>query len=355
MFCDVDNDGIVTESEIIQEDHYYPFGMRHEGYGRTITQGENFYQYNGKELNEDFGLDMYDYGARFYDASVGRWFAVDPLAEIYFPISDYAYAANTPINAIDPNGKLIIFINGNHFGSGGTQEYWRSYKEEPIYRLIYDERMNKVVKVQMGTRMVETAAFDKSAMTQLNDNNAMYRDGALGGWAPFSGVANSSIRRDAMGRAQGYRDAKDIVARLTRDKDGKITETIKIITHSMGGAYGKGYVEGLIKWLKENSYYSDVIISLVADFDPYQAEKLTANKNIYTQQFDHRNTEGAADGDFPWLGGNEKQEGADYHRHDKTKSSHSISSFFGDISELKKGEYKWNKTNETWECTTCED
>jgi hypothetical protein len=46
MFCDVDNDGIVTESEIIQEDHYYPFGLKHEGYGRNVTQGENFYQYN---------------------------------------------------------------------------------------------------------------------------------------------------------------------------------------------------------------------------------------------------------------------------------------------------------------------
>jgi hypothetical protein len=65
MFSDINNDGLVDENEIIQEDHYYPFGLKHEGYGRNVTQGENFYQYNGKELNVDFGLDMYDYGARF--------------------------------------------------------------------------------------------------------------------------------------------------------------------------------------------------------------------------------------------------------------------------------------------------
>jgi RHS repeat-associated protein len=119
MFCDIDNDGIVTESEIIQEEHYYPFGMRHEGYGRTITQGENFYQYNGKELNEDFGLDMYDYGARFYDASVGRWFAIDPLAEKYVGFSPYNYVMNNPIMFVDPDGRYVDF--GKHERS---KELW---------------------------------------------------------------------------------------------------------------------------------------------------------------------------------------------------------------------------------------
>ena len=107
MFSDIDNDGQVDENEIIQEEHYYPFGIRMEGYGRTITHGENDYQYNGKELNTDFGLDMYDYGARFYDASVGRWFVVDKLSEHPNQIdkSIYAYVWDNPINLDDPDGN----------------------------------------------------------------------------------------------------------------------------------------------------------------------------------------------------------------------------------------------------------
>jgi RHS repeat-associated protein len=82
--------------------HYYPFGMLMEGLGTTSPL--NDYAYNGKELNEDFGLNLSDYGARWYDADLGRWWSVDPMAEAYAPISTYHYGMNNPILFIDPNG-----------------------------------------------------------------------------------------------------------------------------------------------------------------------------------------------------------------------------------------------------------
>ena len=80
------------------------------------------YLFNGKELDTETGL--YYYGARYYDPRVSLWLNVDPLAEKYPNISPYTYVANNPINAIDPDGKLIIFINGQHYGDGGRREYW---------------------------------------------------------------------------------------------------------------------------------------------------------------------------------------------------------------------------------------
>ena len=71
---------VVTLLEVF---HYYPFGMLMEGTG-TIASSSNKYRYNGKELNEDLGLNWSDYGARWYDAAVGRWWSVDPLASVYF-------------------------------------------------------------------------------------------------------------------------------------------------------------------------------------------------------------------------------------------------------------------------------
>jgi RHS repeat-associated protein len=111
MFSDINNDGIVTESEIIQEDHYYPFGLKHEGYGRNVTQGENFYQYNGKELNKDFGLDWYSYGFRSYDAAIGRFPSCDPIAENFAFVSPYNYAENEPISSIDLWGLQRVQIS----------------------------------------------------------------------------------------------------------------------------------------------------------------------------------------------------------------------------------------------------
>ncbi|MFW5708264.1 MAG: RHS repeat-associated core domain-containing protein [Bacteroidota bacterium] len=88
---------------------YYPFGLTfYDGASQgTSTLTQNRYLYNGKELQDDFGLDWYDYGARFYDAQIARWHSVDPLAEKYYPISPYAYVANNPIRFIDPDGNSI--------------------------------------------------------------------------------------------------------------------------------------------------------------------------------------------------------------------------------------------------------
>ena len=91
-----DKDGNVEETN-----HYYPFGGVF-----ASSQNVQPYKYNGKELDTKKGLNWYDYGAREYDAVLGRFTTMDPMAEKYYAVSPYTYCVNNPIKFVDPTGML---------------------------------------------------------------------------------------------------------------------------------------------------------------------------------------------------------------------------------------------------------
>ncbi|MHC1707094.1 MAG: peptidoglycan DD-metalloendopeptidase family protein [Bacteroidales bacterium] len=67
---------------------------------------------NGKELQEDWNLNLYDYGARLYDGVIGRWGVPDPLAEKMPNWTPYRYAFNNPLRYVDINGLIEWPVKG---------------------------------------------------------------------------------------------------------------------------------------------------------------------------------------------------------------------------------------------------
>ena len=91
---------VVNSGGTVQEtNHYYPFG------GTFASGTVQPYKYNGKELDTKAGLNWYDYGARHYDAALGRFTTQDPLAKDYYATSPYGYCNNSPVRYIDPTGR----------------------------------------------------------------------------------------------------------------------------------------------------------------------------------------------------------------------------------------------------------
>src|SRR5690606_516090 len=143
------------------------------------------------------------------------WMATDGKAELYFANSPYNYALNTPVNAIDPDGNLVIFINGL---GGGGKNYWKTWTSTPIYK---------------GRRSVgrdhHLIEIDNLVMNQLNDHHATYIDGS-----PSSLTSNIS---PFYRWSQGFKDAENMAAQLIEslasDSQGNITDSMKIITHSI--------------------------------------------------------------------------------------------------------------------------
>jgi RHS repeat-associated protein len=118
---------------LLEEDHYYPFGLTMAGISDKALKtnyAENKYMFNGKELqNKEFsdgtGLELMDFGARFYDAQIGRWHNIDPKVEKHENASPYSSFGNNPLLFIDPDGRDIVI----HYKDG---------KQDRTYTYTYD-------------------------------------------------------------------------------------------------------------------------------------------------------------------------------------------------------------------------
>ncbi len=88
--------------------NYYPFGLKHKGYNNVINGTDHKYGFGGKEEQDELDLNWLDFSWRNYDASLGRWMNIDPLAELAWTHSPYTFVYNSPLYYIDPDGLMGI-------------------------------------------------------------------------------------------------------------------------------------------------------------------------------------------------------------------------------------------------------
>ncbi len=231
-YTDADGNGTIKQDEIIEENNYYPFGLEHKGYNNVVNGAENnYYNYNGKELNESLGLNLLEYEARSYDPAIGRWTSVDPLADKYYKFSPYVYVGNSPTIAVDPDGKRILFVNG----------YWNSW----IGGLIGSSNLGKKY---WGSGFTSAAQRFFGDYSSVSDSN--YIDGS----SSFGGDSSGGGREK-----DGYAYAKANYTTLT---DGLAEdETFKLVTHSEGGAYGAR----VARYLIEKGHTVETVLHLSTD------------------------------------------------------------------------------------------
>ncbi|CCY84855.1 rHS repeat-associated core domain protein [Bacteroides intestinalis CAG:564] len=213
------NNWVVVDqnSNVEETNHYYPFGGVF-----TNTRNAQPYKYNGKELDTKKGLNWYDYGARMYDAALGRWHVVDPLAEKYYSVSPYNYCMNNPVNAIDSNGEKIVFVNGFlGFGSPtGGSAYWG------------------------GTN----SSFVRGAQAFLQDKSTYFANIEYNYWRSSTFLRN----------LDGYNYAKENYSQLINGMNSK--DVFHFVSHSMGGTFS----EGMIRYLEEQGWTVNTVFHLNA-------------------------------------------------------------------------------------------
>jgi RHS repeat-associated protein len=115
---------------IINENHYYPYGLKHTGYGTNTssTNAAHKYRYNSREWQDEEDLNLTAMDFRMYDNALGRFYGMDALSEKNHYLSPFQFADGNPIYYCDPSG-LTALKNEAHYDSDirtGNEEMTRT-------------------------------------------------------------------------------------------------------------------------------------------------------------------------------------------------------------------------------------
>ncbi|MFR3709191.1 MAG: RHS repeat-associated core domain-containing protein [Phocaeicola plebeius] len=227
------------DGEVVQHIEYVPFGEVFIEERNSIWNTP--YLFNAKEFDEETGL--YYYGARYYDPRLSLWISTDALQEKYPQHTSYLYVGSNPVNAIDPDGHKIVFINGK-IGGGSPKAgapYWNGYNSR----------------------------FVRSAKSFFNDNKVVFTDADYGYLSTAKGREKS-----------GYEYAKAHYEEWTSDMNPD--EVFNLVSHSMGGAFSKG-IEKYLKEMGRKVEYNVMI-------NTYQVDRIDNPKSNETYYIDYQNT-----------------------------------------------------------------
>ncbi|ANI89340.1 hypothetical protein A9P82_08565 [Arachidicoccus ginsenosidimutans] len=137
-------------SPILEANSYYPFGLEQKEIG-LITSTSNYpnnkKKFVGQLLDDDLGLNWYQFKYRNHDPQIGRFVEIDPVASDYPYNSPFAYAENRPIDGIDLEGKEFWravgdFISGNYGLASAEFSEWKNS---------YPEAINAGIRLSSGT------------------------------------------------------------------------------------------------------------------------------------------------------------------------------------------------------------
>jgi RHS repeat-associated protein len=242
-------------AQVEEYQHYYPFGMQLEGLCHTTgVDIVNKQLYNGKELQTEYGLQWYDYGARFYDSQLGRWHVIDPHAENYYSWSPYHYAANNPIIVTDPTGMDW------YTSTDGSATMWK-------------EGSNEIVGyTNIGVNYTQNIGSGTSVTYTQNEATSM----------TFTGIGESNFV--AQGTGTGCKIASDQM--LASEGVNSNGERINIVNADANGvattetANATSGINAVDKALEDGNP-----IEVGVDYKPKQVNNLKPNGDGMTDHF----------------------------------------------------------------------
>lgn len=132
-----------SSAETLEENGYYPCGLKHEGYNALAGNPSYQYKYQGQELQE---TGFYSFKWRNYMPDLARFFNIDPLAEKYPIWAPYVFSGNRVIDARELEGlepHVLFNTRENAAANFGQQYNGKSIKQNTEYMsIIYARKVD---------------------------------------------------------------------------------------------------------------------------------------------------------------------------------------------------------------------
>ena len=163
------------------------------------------YKYNGKELQDELGLNWYDYGARVYDSAVSRFWQIDPDAEKYNAQSSYVYADNNPVRYKDINGK-------------GTDDEWIQFSTGETVKVgdKGGDKVDYITKVNVDgsiTQITQAAGRITSQPINYDNNQPINCDNNQTQNSTVKNIAETT--NEITSNVLNLKQSQDVIATLT--------------------------------------------------------------------------------------------------------------------------------------------
>ena len=272
---DTPESGLVAfNADVLSYSDYYPFGMLQEA--RHGSKANYRYGFNGMEKDDELKGEgnSYDFGARMMDPRVGRWFATDVLEKEYNNLSPYAFVANTPLTAIDPDGKRIFFVAGagnDAIGWNYVSRWAKIFSKNGLkdfYRLniSHDSKSKQDMGLPPTGDMSFTGSYRNDAWVKVPKYNNTLQEGTS-----FSLVRVASVDRQ-------IRNGVSAIIKNLKDKPLKEGEQLNLTGYS----YGSVAQAHIALALADKGYVIDnlILVGSPISTDSNLYKELLANKNI---------------------------------------------------------------------------
>lgn len=198
------NNRVVAKSNgtVVQTTHYYPYGM---SFAEGTFADKQPYKYNGKELDTENGLNLYDYDARQMEAALGRFTSVDPMAEKYYNWSPYVYVGNNPLKYIDPDGRDPISM---------IYRAYKGYKAYKAYRTARAATVTVKSADVVGTVVTGSVAVTYSYNQFLSPDQAAVAQQSI-----LAGIESIANQNAAVSPEYEHQQKRDREGKEKRDQE----------------------------------------------------------------------------------------------------------------------------------------